>query len=111
MRTCIHAGSQRTGPSHAVASGQTHPRIAFGYAIASVAVDSGEQTKVSSVPYGCSEPKWTSTTGTLTTNAAMPAATAADANAPHNPSHAGCPRSGSSLGIHASQRSVIGRVR
>jgi len=50
MRTCIHAGSHSTGPSHAVASGQTHPRIAFGYAIASVAVDSGEQTKVSSVP-------------------------------------------------------------
>ena len=111
MHTWSHAGNQSTGPAHAVASGHAHPRIAFGYAIASVAVDRGEQTKVRSVPYGCSDPKWTRTTGTLTTNAATPAASAADANAPTRPSHAGWPRSGSSSGIHGNQCSVIGRVR
>ena len=74
--TCISAGAQRSGPHHATSGGHASPTIAFGYAIASVADESGAQASVSSAPMGCTVPKCRSTSGALTRNAASEAATA-----------------------------------
>ena len=87
--TCSQAEIQRIGPTGIVSGGQIAPMIAFGYAIASVTVESGVQRNVSRVPNGCSEPNCTRTTGTLAKNAASPAAIARDAYSPLSAIHAG----------------------
>jgi hypothetical protein len=109
--TCSHANSHIGHASTPRRGGQTAPTIALGYAITSVAVESGAQRSVSAVPYGWSEPKWTSTIGALATKAASPAAIIRPRNSPASPTHAALVRLGSSRGIHASQRRMIGADR
>ena len=108
---CSHAAHHVGHARIEVSGGQTAPMTAFGYASASVAVESGAHRSVSSVPKGCSVPKWTRTMGTLATKAASPEASARERNSPPMPTQAGCPRLGSSRGIARSQRMRIGSAR
>ena len=82
----------------------TPPRIAFGYAITSVAVDSGVQRNVSNVPTGCTAPKWAITTGVEIRNVATPAAIARDVNSPAIWTITDDPWSPRSFGIQSSHR-------
>ena len=78
--------------------------IAFGYAITSVAVESGAQARVSGTPSGCIVPKWLRAIGVLTRNVAMAAANAREANSPRIPVSGLNPRHTSSVGIQANHR-------
>ena len=78
--------------------------MAFGYAIASVAVERGAHKSVSANPYGCTVPKWASATGALARNVAIPAANARDENSPSSPVSADPFRHALSLGIQNNHR-------
>jgi hypothetical protein len=77
--------------------------MAFGYAIASVAVEIGLQRMVRAMPTGCIVPKWTSAIVAPTTNAAIPAESVRPTTSPASPIHAFRSQNVLSRGIQAKQ--------